>query len=106
MFLTITDFIIILNVLITSIGLFGVFYYKKHFLLILISIEIIFLGLNLNFALISVYLDDIVGHIYILFILTIIACESAIALSLFTIMYKFKKTIIVDNIKEYFLNKL
>lgn len=106
MLLTITDFIMILNILIISIGLFGVFYYKKHFLLILISIEIIFLGLNLNFALISIYLDDIIGHIYILFVLTIVACESAIALCLFTIMYQLKKTIIINNIKEYFVNKL
>lgn len=106
MFLTVIDFLLILNIVIISIGFFGVFYPKKHFLLILISIEIIFLGLNLLFAESSIYLDDIIGHIFILFILSIVACESAIALCLFTILYNLKKTIDIHNIKEYFKNKL
>lgn len=106
MLIKISNFIIILNLLITSIGLFGVFFNKKNFLLILISLEIIFLGLNLNFALLSIYLDDIIGHIFILFILVVIAAESVIALSLFTILYQFKKSIVFNNIKENFVSKI
>lgn len=106
MLIKISNFIIVLNLLITSIGLFGVFFNKKNFLLILISLEIIFLGLNLNFALLSIYLDDIIGHIFILFILVVIAAESVIALSLFTILYQFKKSIVFNNIKENFASKI
>lgn len=100
------DVIIILNLLIFTIGFLGVFFNKKNLLLLLISIEIIFLGLNLNFVLISIYLDDLVGHIFILFILSIVACESAIALSFFILLYKFKETIVINKIKENAIIKL
>lgn len=98
--------IIILNFLVSSVGLFGVFINRNNLLLILIAIELIFLGVNLNFILISIYLDDIIGQIFVFFILTIVAGESAIALSLFTIIYKFRKTISMINIQEYFINKI
>lgn len=98
--------IIILNFLVSSVGLFGIFINKNNLLLILIAIELIFLGVNLNFILISIYLDDIIGQIFVFFILTIVAGESAIALSLFTIIYKFRKTISMINIQEYFINKI
>jgi NADH-quinone oxidoreductase subunit K len=97
---------VILNFLVSSIGLFGIFINKNNLLLILIAIELIFLGVNLNFILISIYLDDILGQIFVFFILTIIAGESAIALSLFTIIYKLRKTISMINTQEYFFNKL
>ena len=106
MYLKTIDFLLILNILIISIGLFGIFYNKKNFLMMLIAIEIIFLGLNLNFIVISIFLDDIIGHIFVIFILTIITCESAIALSLFIILYKLKKTINIDIIKNKHVNKL
>jgi NADH-quinone oxidoreductase subunit K len=100
------NLIIILNFLVSSVGLFGIFINKNNLLLILIAIELIFLGVNLNFILISIYLDDIIGQIFVFFILTIVAGESAIALSLFTIIYKFRKTISMINIQEYFINKI
>lgn len=100
------NLIIILNFLVSSVGLFGVFINRNNLLLILIAIELIFLGVNLNFILISIYLDDIIGQIFVFFILTIVAGESAIALSLFTIIYKFRKTISMINIQEYFINKI
>lgn len=106
MYLKIIDFILILNFLIISIGLFGIFFNKKNFLMFLISIEIMFLGINLNFILISILLDDLIGHIFVFFILTIITCESAVALSLFIILYKLKKNINIDIITNKYLNKL
>lgn len=97
---------VILNFLVSSIGLFGIFINKNNLLLILIAMELIFLGININFILISIYLDDIIGQIFVFFILTIVAGESAIALSLFTIIYKFRKSISIINMQEYFFNKL
>ena len=66
----------------------------------LLSIEILLLAININFALFSLYLDDIVGHIFVIFILTIAAAESAIALSLIIALYKLKGFITVQPIKE------
>ena len=56
------------------------------------------LAINLNFVIFSVYLDDIVGQIFVLFILTIAATESAIGLALLTVYYNLKNTIQMDKI--------
>jgi NADH-quinone oxidoreductase subunit K len=62
------------------------------------SIELMLLSVNLNFAIFSSYLDDIVGQIFILFILTIAATESAIGLAILSVYYKLKNTIRMDKI--------
>ena len=82
------------------IGLFGVILNRKNILTILMSIELLLLGINLNFAALSIYLDDIVGHIFVIFILTIAAAESAIGLAIITIFYKLKNSIELDPIKK------
>jgi len=65
------------------------------------ALEIILLAVNLNFIIFSLYLDDIIGQVFVLFILTIAASESAIGLALLTVYYKLKNTIQVDKIKNY-----
>lgn len=62
------------------------------------SIELMLLAINLNFIVFSVYLDDLVGQVFVLFILTIAATESAIGLALLTIYYNLKNTIQIDKI--------
>jgi len=75
------------------IGLLGVVLNRKNILTILMSIEILLLAVNLNFAALSIYLDDIVGHIFVIFILTIAAAESAIGLAIITRFYNLKNSI-------------
>jgi NADH-quinone oxidoreductase subunit K len=58
------------------------------------------LAINLNFVIFSVYLDDIVGYVFVLFILTVAAAESAIGLAILTIYYKLKNSIRIDKIKK------
>ena len=70
------------------------------------SIELLLLAINLNFAAFSVYLDDIVGQIFVLFILAIAAAESAIGLAIVTVMYKLKNSIELKPIKKKRNNKL
>lgn len=106
MIFEIINHVIILNNFVFILGLVGVFLNKKNILIILIAIEIIFLGLNLNFIIVSIYLDDVVGHIFVIFILTIAVAESAIVLSLLIIIYKFKKSINIEIVKENLLNKV
>ena len=64
------------------------------------SIELMLLAINFNFVIFSVYLDDIAGYVFVLFILTIAAAESAIGLAILTVYYRLKNTIRIDKIKN------
>jgi NADH-quinone oxidoreductase subunit K len=70
------------------------------------SIELLLLAINLNFAAFSIYLDDIIGQIFILFVLTIAATESAIGLAVITVFYRLKNSIELEPIKKRITNKL
>lgn len=70
------------------------------------SIELLLLAINLNFAAFSIYLDDIIGQIFVLFILTIAATESAIGLAIITIFYRLKNSIQLEPIKKKLTNKI
>ena len=75
------------------LGLFGVILNRKNILTTIIAIELLLLAINCNFAVFSVYLNDITGQIFIVFILTIAAAESAIGLAIITAFYKLRDTI-------------
>lgn len=66
---------------------------RTNLLIVLISIEMMLLSIVLNFVIFSVYLDDIVGQIFALFILTIAASESAIGLAIVVIYYRLRGSI-------------
>jgi NADH-quinone oxidoreductase subunit K len=85
-----------LSTLIFLFGILGLVLNKRNLLIILMSIELMLLGINLNFIFFSVYLDDIMGQIFALYILTVAAAESAIGLAIFTVYYKDKQTILLD----------
>lgn len=70
------------------------------------SIELLLLSVNLNFAAFSIYLDDIIGQIFVLFILTIAAAESAIGLAIITVFYRLKNSIELEPIKKKVVTKL
>ena len=100
------NYILSLTAIVFFIGLFGVILNRKNILTILMSIELLLLGVNLNFATLSVYLDDVIGHIFVIFILTIAAAESAIGLAIITIFYKLKHSIELEPIKKKLTNKI
>ena len=58
------------------------------------------LAINLNFVIFSIYLDDITGYVFVLFVLTIAAAESAIGLAIVTVYYRLRNTIRIDKIKN------
>ena len=82
------------------IGILGIVLNRKNILITLISIELTLLAINLSFVIFSIYLDDITGYVFVLFILTIAATESAVGLSILTIFYRLKNTIQIDEIKK------
>ena len=82
------------------IGVFGLVLNRKNILITIMSIELMLLAVNLNFIIFSMYLDDVVGYIFVLFVLTVAATESAIGLAILSVYYKLKQTIQLDVIKN------
>lgn len=80
------------------IGILGIFITRKNIIIILASIELMLLSINFSFIIFSVYLDDILGQLFSLLILTIAAAESAIGLAILVIYYKIRGVISVDYI--------
>jgi len=89
---------IIIATTVFTIGIWGIFLNRKNIILMLMSIELMLLAINLNFIIFSVYLDDIVGQIFSLFILTVAAAESAIGLAILTVLYNVRGTIAIEYI--------
>lgn len=89
---------IILSVIFFLIGIFGIFITRRNIILIIMSIELMLLSSNLMFIFFSIYLDDILGQIFSLFILSIAASESAIGLALIVIFYRLRGVISIDYI--------
>lgn len=100
------NYILIVTSTVFFIGLLGIVLNRKNILIIIMSIELLLLSVNLNFAAFSVYLDDVIGQIFVLFILTIAAAESAIGLALITVFYRLKNSIELESIKKKITNKI
>ena len=86
---------LILGAVLFCIGVYGVLA-RKNAVMVLMSIELMLLAVNFNFLIFSVYLDDLIGQIFSLFILTVAAAESAIGLALLVIYYRARGTISVE----------
>ena len=81
-----TQFLI--NFYIFFLGILGVLTNRRHFLVIIICIEMLLLSINMSFLINSIYLDDILGQIFSFFILTVAAAESSIGLAIIILYYK------------------
>jgi len=99
MIFTNINYFLIVTTILFLIGVLGLVLNRKNILIIIMSIELMLLAVNLNFVLFSVYLDDILGQMFVLFILTVAATESAIGLAILVIYYRLKGTIVVEKIK-------
>jgi len=78
------------------LGIWGIFLNRRNILVMLMSIELILLAVNFNFLVFSVYLDDLLGQLFSLFILTVAAAESSIGLALLVVYYRRQRTIAVE----------
>jgi len=78
------------------IGTFGMFLSRKHVIIILISLELILLAANINFVIFSVFLDDILGQVFALLVLTVAAAESALGLAILIVYYRLRGGISID----------
>ena len=89
-----------LGAVIFSLGTLGIFLNRKNVIIILMSIELILLAVNINLVSFSIYLQDLVGQIFTMFILTVAAAEAAVGLAIIVIYYKNKGSINVDQISS------
>jgi NADH-quinone oxidoreductase subunit K len=89
---------LIVSTMLFILGILGIFITRKNIIIILMSIELMLLAINFNFIIFSVYLDDIIGQVFSLFILTVAAAESAIGLAILVVYYKLRGIISVDYI--------
>jgi len=81
-----------------TIGIFGIFLNRKNVIIILMSVELILLAVNINFVAFSSYLNDMVGQVFAMFILTVAAAEAAIGLAILVIYFRNRGTIAVEDI--------
>jgi NADH-quinone oxidoreductase subunit K len=81
------------------IGMLGLVLNRGNVLKTIMSLEILLLSVNLSFITFSLYLDDIVGYIFVLFILVLSATESSIGLSILAVFYEQRDDIALDPIK-------
>ena len=80
------------------IGVFGIFLNKKNVIVILMSVELILLAVNLNSGAFSAHLQDLVGQIFALFVLTVAAAEAAIGLAILVVFYRNRGSIAVEDV--------
>ena len=81
-----------------TLGIFGIFFNRKNVIVILMSIELILLAVNLNFVAFSSFLNDIVGQVFALLVLTVAAAEAAIGLAILVVYFRNRGSIAVEDI--------
>ena len=89
-----------LGAVVFSIGVIGIFLIRKNIIVILMSIELILLAVNINLVAFSIYLGDLAGQVFTLFILTVAAAEAAIGLAIIVVYFRNSGTIRVEEIDK------
>ena len=87
---------LISNIFLFCTGILGIVLNQRSILLILMCIELMLLSVNMNFIVFSIYLDDVYGQIFSLFILTVAAAESAIGLAILILYYRLRGKISIN----------
>jgi NADH-quinone oxidoreductase subunit K len=83
-----------------ALSVIGIFLNRKNLIVLLMAIELMLLAVNTNFVAFSHFLGDMSGQIFVFFILTVAAAESAIGLAILVILFRNKSSIAVDELNE------
>lgn len=81
-----------------TIGVFGIFLNRKNVIVILMSIELILLAVNINLVAFSVFLNDLTGQVFALFVLTVAAAEAAVGLAILVSYFRNRGSIAVEDV--------
>ena len=90
--------VLLLGTLLFCISVAGIFLNRKNILILLMCIELMLLSVNINFIAFSHFLGDIHGQVFVFFILTVAAAESAIGLAILVVMFRNRDTINVGEL--------
>ena len=88
---------LILTTSLYFIGLYGIVSNRTNLLIILICIEVVLFSIDINFVIFSVYLDDMCGQVFALFVLTVASSESAIGLAIVVVYYRLQNNIVLPS---------
>lgn len=89
---------LILGAILFAISVVGIFLNRKNLIVLLMAVQLMLLAVNLNFVAFSYYLGDAAGQIFVFFILTVAAAESAIGLAILVALFRNLRTIHVDDL--------
>ena len=89
---------LVLGALLFAIGVVGIFLNRKNLIVLLMAIELMLLAVNMNFIAFSHYLGDLSGQVFVFFILTVAAAESAIGLAILVALFRNLRSINVDDL--------
>jgi len=89
---------LVLGAILFAISIVGIFLNRKNIIIMLMAIELMLLAVNLNFIAFSHYLHDIAGQVFVFFILTVAAAESAIGLAILVVLFRNLNTIDVEDL--------
>ena len=91
---------LVLGAILFAISVVGIFLNRRNLIVILMAIELMLLAVNLNFIAFSHYLQDFAGQVFVFFILTVAAAESAIGLAILVVMFRNLNTIDVEDLDQ------
>ena len=89
---------LVLGALLFAVAVVGIFLNRKNVIILLMAIELNLLAVNMNFVAFSHYLGDMHGQVFVFFILTVAAAESAIGLAILVVLFRALNTINVDDL--------
>ena len=95
--IALTDYLV-LGAILFCLSIAGIFLNRKNIIILLMSIELMLLAVNFNFIAFSQFLNDTVGQVFVFFILTVAAAESAIGLALLVLLFRNRRTINVADL--------
>lgn len=95
--ITLTHYLV-LSAVLFAISIAGIFLNRKNIIVLLMAIELMLLAVNMNFVAFSHFLGDLSGQVFVFFILTVAAAESAIGLAILVILFRNLRSINVDDI--------
>ncbi len=91
---------LVLGAILFAISIVGIFLNRKNLIILLMAIELMLLAVNMNFIAFSHWLDDVTGQLFVFFILTVAAAESAIGLAILVVLFRNLNTIHVEDLDQ------
>ena len=91
---------LVVSAILFVIGVLGIFINRRNIIIIMMAIELILLAVNINLVAFSAFMQDLVGQIFAMMVLTVAAAEAAIGLAILVIYYRGRGTIAVDDVNR------